>query len=105
MASGGTYYTVSRWNGPGMQRLSPAMIRFRESKTAREEAIPARSVASLSSPLVLAQQVRARCMRPPGLTGRVGKHSLGLQARGSQPLRSIFQQLSSLVYLVQIQGR
>jgi len=37
---------TTRWNGPGMQRPIPAMIRFRESKQAREKTIPGRSARS-----------------------------------------------------------
>jgi hypothetical protein len=73
------------------------MIRMQTWGTGFESQIPGRSIACLSSPLVLALQVQARCLRPPGLpvlepqvqvTARVGKHSLGLQACSSQPLAS-----------------
>jgi hypothetical protein len=53
------------------------------------------SLACLSSPLVLALQVQARCLQPPGLTARTGKLSLGLYLPGTQlaaailPLESI----------------
>ena len=64
--------------GLGIQRQMQWGIEMRRLRGASDGASPGGSLACLSSPLVLALQVRARCLRP--------KHSLGLQARSSQPL-------------------
>ena len=64
-----SFHTVSRWStqrveaGPGMLRQEQEIITMRASVEVRRGTIPGRSLACLSSPLVLAPQVRAAVMQ------------------------------------------
>ena len=71
-----SFHTVSRWNGPGIQRQNQKTSDLLRLRLATESPNPGRSLACLSSP---------RCLRP--------KHSLGLQARSSHLLRKHKQPL------------
>jgi hypothetical protein len=54
---------TTRWNGPEIQRQMQEMIFVQIAGRVCEGPISGRSLACLSSPLVLALQVQARCLR------------------------------------------